>query len=89
MVQKDKSPLDDQRVHVRVKLAGLWTSLMLCYIYGDYGSGTIWTLRVAGGRATGVRREGIRVDTLSSFGEDAAGELYATSLGGTVYRIAR
>ena len=59
------------------------------YIYGDYGSGTIWTLRVAGGRATGVRREGIRVDTLSSFGEDAAGELYATSLGGTVYRIVR
>ena len=59
------------------------------YIYGDYGSGTIWTLRVSGGRATQVRRESIRVSSLSSFGEDAAGELYATSLEGTVYRITR
>jgi glucose/arabinose dehydrogenase len=57
------------------------------YIYGDYGSGTIWTLRVAGGKATGLRRESIRVSSLSSFGEDAAGELYATSLEGTVSRI--
>jgi glucose/arabinose dehydrogenase len=59
------------------------------YIYGDFGSGTIWTLRVANGKATGLRRESIRVPSLSSFGEDAAGELYATSLEGTVYRIAR
>jgi glucose/arabinose dehydrogenase len=57
------------------------------YIYGDFGSGTIWTLRVANGRATGLRRESIKVQSLSSFGEDAAGELYAVSLDGTVYRI--
>jgi glucose/arabinose dehydrogenase len=57
------------------------------YVFGDYCSGTIWTLRVAGGRATGVRRERIRVDSLSSFGEDARGELYATSLDGGVFRI--
>jgi glucose/arabinose dehydrogenase len=57
------------------------------YIYGDFCSGTIWTLRISGGRATQVRRERIRVDGLSSFGEDARGELYATSLQGGVYRI--
>jgi len=28
--------LEDPRVHVRLKLSALWTSLMLCYIYGDY-----------------------------------------------------
>jgi glucose/arabinose dehydrogenase len=57
------------------------------YIYGDFGSGTIWTLRVAKGKATGLKRESIRVSSLSSFGEDAAGELYAVSLEGTVSRI--
>ena len=57
------------------------------YIFGDFCAGTIWTLRISGGNATDVRRERIRVDNLSSFGEDARGELYATSLSGTVYRI--
>lgn len=28
--------LQDLTVHVKIKLAGLWTSLMFCYIYGDY-----------------------------------------------------
>ncbi len=59
------------------------------YIYGDFCSGTIWTLRVVRGEATQVRRETIVVDELSSFGEDAAGELYAVSLGGTIQRLAR
>ncbi len=26
----------DVKVHVKFKLAGLWTSLMFCYIYNDY-----------------------------------------------------
>jgi glucose/arabinose dehydrogenase len=59
------------------------------YLYGDFGSGTIWSLEVVRGKATTLRREPIRVEALASFGEDAAGELYAVSLGGTVYRIAR
>lgn len=29
-------PLDDLKVHVKVKIAALWTSLMFCYIYADY-----------------------------------------------------
>jgi len=57
------------------------------YIYGDFCSGTIWTLRVAGGKAEDVRRESISLENLSSFGRDAAGELYATSLSGTVYKL--
>jgi len=28
--------LQDIKVHVKLKLAALWTSLMFCYIYGDY-----------------------------------------------------
>jgi hypothetical protein len=57
-------------------------------VYGDYCSGLIWSLRVSGGRATGVRREPIRVKSLSSFGEDSRGEIYATSLDGVVFRLA-
>ena len=57
------------------------------YIYGDYCSGRIWTLRIEDGRAVDNRVEGFRVPQLSSFGEDAAGELYATSLGGRVYKL--
>ena len=57
------------------------------YLFGDYGSGTIWSLRVEGGEARDLRREPIRVVGLSSFGEDVRGELYAVSLAGRVFRI--
>jgi glucose/arabinose dehydrogenase len=59
------------------------------YIVGDYCSGAVWTLRVVNGRATSIRRESFRVPGLSSFGENARGELFATSLEGRVYRITR
>jgi len=56
------------------------------YVYGDYCSGTIWSVP-AGGRK--VRVEPVRVKELSSFGESLNGErLYAVSLSGTVYRLA-
>ncbi len=29
-------PLDDIKVHVKLKLAALWTSVLFCYLYGDY-----------------------------------------------------
>lgn len=28
--------LDDIEVHVKLKLSALWTSVMFCYVYGDY-----------------------------------------------------
>jgi glucose/arabinose dehydrogenase len=57
------------------------------YILGDYCSGLVWTLRVRSGRAQNVRRESFRLPGLTSFGEDAAGELYATTSDGTVFRL--
>ena len=29
-------PLDPQKVPTRITLAALWTSVMFCYVYGDY-----------------------------------------------------
>jgi hypothetical protein len=57
------------------------------YIVGDYCSGTVWSFRVSGGKARDVRVEGFEVDSLSSFGQDLAGELYAVSHNGTIYRV--
>lgn len=57
------------------------------YLFGDYCSGIVWSLRVVNGRAIGVKREPFRIRNLTSFGEDAAGELYATSHDGVVYRL--
>jgi glucose/arabinose dehydrogenase len=59
------------------------------YFYGDYCSGIVWSLKQRGGRAVSRRREAFKVPSLSSFGEDAAGELYLVSLEGTIFRLAR
>jgi uncharacterized protein (TIGR03437 family) len=53
------------------------------YVYGDYCSGEIFLLN--GGASS------LLLDTtlsISSFGEDEAGEIYVVGLGGTVHRIA-
>jgi hypothetical protein len=57
------------------------------YIYGDYCSGTVWSFKLAGGRATGLRRERFKIEGLTSFGEDLGGELYGVSQRGTIYRL--
>lgn len=57
------------------------------YFFGDYCSGTIWSLRVSHGKAVSLRREPITVPSLTSFGQDGNGELYALSLRGSIYRI--
>jgi glucose/arabinose dehydrogenase len=57
------------------------------YFYGDYCSGIVWSLRQSGGKAVGLRREPFKVSSLTSFGEDAAGELYLVSHEGTIYRL--
>ena len=58
------------------------------YFYGDYCSGTVWSLKLVGGRARQIRQEPFKVASLTSFGQDAAGELYAVSGAGTIYRLA-
>ena len=57
------------------------------YIYGDYCSGIVWSFKLAGGKAMALRREAFKISNLSSFGEDTAGELYAVSHDGTIYRL--
>jgi glucose/arabinose dehydrogenase len=56
------------------------------YVYGDYCSGRIWSVPAGGGTP---RLEPLQVEGLSSFGESLAGELYAVSHAGTIYRFAR
>jgi len=57
------------------------------YFYGDYCEGTIWSFRVGKhGRASAAAVSG-NVPSLSSFGVDGNGELYAVSLGGTLYKL--
>jgi glucose/arabinose dehydrogenase len=58
------------------------------YFYGDYCSGTVWSLKLVGGQARQLRQEPFKVASLTSFGQDAAGELYAVSGEGTIYRLA-
>jgi glucose/arabinose dehydrogenase len=58
------------------------------YFYGDYCSGTVWSLRMVDGKATDARREAFQIPGLTSFGEDARGGLYAATGGGVVFRIA-
>jgi glucose/arabinose dehydrogenase len=57
------------------------------YVYGDWCSGIVWSFRISGRAAKGLRVEPFRVESLTSFGENAAGELFAVSSEGTIYRI--
>ncbi len=58
------------------------------YVYADYVSGTVWSLRWNGRHAEDARvllESGLEI---SSFGEDRAGEIYACAFDGRVYRFA-
>ncbi len=55
------------------------------YVFGDFCSGTIWSMPASGGRFT--RLDVPAVQQLSSFGLDTSGELYAVSLTGTVFKF--
>ena len=56
------------------------------YLYGDFVSGYVWALDAEGDEVKSHARVAM-VPGLSSFGEDAGGELYATSFDGRVYRF--
>jgi glucose/arabinose dehydrogenase len=64
-------------------LAGLYGR----YVFGDFCRGEVISARLRVPRARDVRETGLRVDSLSSFGEDASGRVYALSLEGPVYRL--
>jgi len=58
------------------------------YFYADYVSGRIWAATTQGNRWQS--REVLRTQmNISSFGEDAAGELYVIDHRGSVYRLAQ
>jgi glucose/arabinose dehydrogenase len=57
------------------------------YFFGDYCSGSVWSLRVRDGRAADVRSEGFHVPGLTSFGEDARGELYLATDTGRILQL--
>ncbi len=62
------------------------TFLTGAYVFGDFCYGTITQLT----NNNGTRQAQLLMDTaffVSSFGEDEAGELYALSYGGTLYRF--
>jgi hypothetical protein len=58
------------------------------YVFGDFCTGEIWSVAAARPSAGGIRLESTGTGRLSS-GTDAAGELYVTMLGGSVFRIER
>jgi hypothetical protein len=57
------------------------------YVFGDFCRGVIESARLRPGGAFAVRESRLRVDNLSSFGEDARGRVYVMSLSGPVYRL--
>lgn len=57
------------------------------YIYGDYVTGIIWSLRYDGGKVTEHIKFDSTVPEIASFGLDKDGELYICSLKGGIYKL--
>jgi hypothetical protein len=56
------------------------------YVYGDFCSGTLWSLRPnPNGSAADVRRESAKVPQLTHIGTDSEGELVFASGAGDIY----
>lgn len=58
------------------------------YLFSDICDNRILSSRLSGRGASPVRPTGLKVDLPSSFGEDALGRVYVTSLSGRVFRFA-
>ena len=59
------------------------------YVYGDFCTGELRTVALGAGGASDDRALNLTVPAIASFGEDAAGRVYAVSLGGPVLPPAR
>jgi glucose/arabinose dehydrogenase len=57
------------------------------YLYADYADGRVKAVRQDGGRLVDRADLGVKAAPLSSFAEDADGELYVLSLAGRLYRL--
>jgi glucose/arabinose dehydrogenase len=57
------------------------------YLFGDDCKPQINSVKLSEGHATDNHATGLSVPTMSSFGQDAAGHIYAVSLRGPVYRL--
>ena len=70
-------------------------SMQCKYIFGDYCSGNIWTLKVVNGKAINFknRTEEINIGGgefttyISSFGQDSDGEIYIIDYNGGIYKL--
>jgi len=67
---------------------GAIASLRGFYVFGDYASGRVWAMKGPGGTRVALPGADKAAGNISSFGEDAAGELYVVDIAGAVYRIA-
>ncbi len=57
------------------------------YIYGDFCAGELLALTQANGAVAQQKDLGLKVKQLTTFAQDADGEVYAVSREGTVYRL--
>jgi glucose/arabinose dehydrogenase len=57
------------------------------YLFADYCGGELRAITVQDGKVAQERVLPVRAPTITSFGQDAAGELYVLSDGGGVYRV--
>ena len=57
------------------------------YLHSDNCNPVIYSARLSSRGASGNRSTGLRLGGVSSFGEDALGRVYVTSLNGGVYRL--
>ncbi len=63
-------------------------SLNGCYVFGDLSTPALRVVRLAQPAALGAAPLGPQIASLSSFGQDAAGHVYAADIGsGVVYRL--
>jgi glucose/arabinose dehydrogenase len=54
------------------------------YLFTDYCNGTLYSAAFGSAKKTSL---GVKADNISSFGTDAKGEVYITSLDGPIYRL--
>jgi glucose/arabinose dehydrogenase len=59
------------------------------YVFGDYGGGHIWAFRRGAGGPKALSGADRVLPAITSFGQDASGELYVTTPGGSVYKIVK